>query len=79
MTLREQSKFGEAIIAYRKAIQIDPKHADFRIGLSLALIKIGNFTEAAKAMQMGHDLLPAGHWMREVLQGDIQVCANLQA
>ena len=46
--LEEQGKLDEAIVQYRKALEVDPDYADARLGLGNALLAQGKVTEAVK-------------------------------
>ena len=51
-------QYDEAIIEYRRAIQIDPKDGDARLTLANAFLKVGVVSDALRELFRAGDLLP---------------------
>jgi tetratricopeptide (TPR) repeat protein len=47
-----QGKMGKAISTFKKVIELDPKHTDAMISLSVLLNDIGKYEEAQKYFEM---------------------------
>src|SRR5215203_4689029 len=61
-------KYNEAIVEYRRAIQLDPKFGDARAKLGEAYLQTGEIASALRETVRAADLLPA--------QDDVQVRAG---
>jgi hypothetical protein len=68
-----------AIAEYRKAIAIDPKHAQANGALGQALLQQGRFAEARTSTQRSLDLLPEGGPMRPIATRQLKQCERLLA
>ncbi len=44
--LQEQQRYGDAVVAYRKALELDPKHVDAHNGLGTVYALLGQYAEA---------------------------------
>ena len=52
----DQKKPGEAGPCFRKALEIDSQYATAQLNLGIAFIKLGQFAEALKELQLSHEL-----------------------
>src|SRR5262245_568235 len=54
----EQKKYAEAIVDYRKAVQLDTRYGEAREKLALAYLQTGEKAGAAREFILAADLLP---------------------
>src|SRR5262249_46735489 len=72
--LRALDQLAEAEVAYRKAVDLQPDHAEALCNLGLLLRRLGRFREGRDALRRGHELgskrpgwsSPSEKWLREV-------------
>ncbi len=69
--LMKQSRYSEAVVCLRRAVELRPDDAESLCNLGLALLEIGRLEEAAETLCRGHQLgsdrpnwsYPSGRWM----------------
>ncbi len=62
----QDEDFDEAIVAFRKAIDIDPNNADAYVKLAEAYRAVGNYSEAVKVLQKGYDRIKSPQLQSEL-------------
>ncbi len=67
--LLNEGNYEEAILAFRAAIQIDPKKADAYVILADAYMQAGNADGAMAALQDGLDHADNVNWVKDVASG----------
>jgi tetratricopeptide (TPR) repeat protein len=65
--LQTESRLGEALAEYRRAVDLRPDFAEARVALGLQFIASGNYAEAEQAFEIAARLLP----------GSVEVALNL--
>jgi len=65
--LQTESRLGEALAEYRRAVDLRPDFAEARVALGLQFIASGNYAEAEQAFEIASRLLP----------GSVEVALNL--
>src|SRR5262249_1482221 len=73
LALKDKGQVDEAIVCYRKAIELSPKFDEAYCNLGHAFRSQGRFAEALAAYQRGHELgtrrsgwrYPSAQWVRE--------------
>jgi tetratricopeptide (TPR) repeat protein len=76
---RDQKKLPEAIAAYKKAIDLNPRFANSHAGMGLALRDQGKFREAIEALQTAISLMPPGHPERKFVWSQLKECEQFLA